>query len=117
MLPISDKTTQTIEHALDALAKRAEVTAHNVANSEVPGYTASTLDFEGELRRAVLSGDPGSYRGPAVNDSTNPPGPNGNNVNLEEEVVDMMKTNLPQDAMVEAYNFKMGLLRTAARGQ
>ena len=37
----------------------------------------------------------------------------GNNVNIENEVVEMMETNLLQQAMVEAFNFKAGLLRSA----
>ena len=42
--------------------------------------------------------------------------PVGNTVNLETEVVEMIRTNLLQQAMVEAFNFKAGVLRTAMRG-
>jgi hypothetical protein len=34
-------------------------------------------------------------------------------VNIENEVVEMMETNLLQQAMVEAFNFKVGLMRSA----
>ena len=35
---------------------------------------------------------------------------------LESEVVEMIKTNLLQQSMVEAFNFKTGMLRSAIRG-
>jgi len=111
--PISDTTMQAIEYALGALARRGEVTAQNVANAEVPNYRASRLSFEEQLKRALASGNLTSIDGPAVVPTNDPAGPNGNNVVIEREVVDMMKNNLLQSAMVEAFNFKAGLLRTA----
>ena len=116
MTPISDTTMQAIEYALGALARRAEVTAQNVANAEVPNYQASRLSFEDQLARAVAAGRPLAAGRPSVVPTGAPPGPNGNNVVIEEEVVEMMKTNLLQSAMVEAFNFKAGLLRSAIQG-
>ena len=116
MNPVGDKTMQAIEYALDALDRRAEVTAQNVANALVPGYQASKLPFEGQLRTAIASGDLNGLRTPTASPTGNPVGINGNNVRIEDEVVEMMKTNLLQAAMVEAFNFKVGLLETAIRG-
>ena len=116
MIPVSDKAMQTIEYALDALHRRSEVTAHNVANAETPGYLASKLSFEDQLRRAVASGNVAGLGDPTVVASNAPIGASGNNVNLEDEVVDMMKTNLLQNAMVEAFNFKTGLVKRAIQG-
>jgi len=114
--PISDTTMQAIEYALGALARRAEVTAQNVANAQVPNFRASRLSFEQQLKRAIGSGDVTDVRPPSVVATNDPAGPNGNNVIIEEEVVEMMKTNLLQSAMVEAFNFKAGLIRSAIQG-
>ena len=117
MLPIGDDTLQVIEYALDALELRSEVTANNVSNSEVPGFTASRVSFEAQLQRAIDGNRVAQVKGPEVHGTGDLADITGNNVNLEEEVVEMMKTNLLQQSMVEAFNFKTGLLRSAIRGQ
>ena len=116
MLPISDKAMDTIEYALEALTLRSEVVANNVANSEVPGFTASRVTFEGELRRALEGRGPEQLGTPSIEVAPGTPDATGNTVNLETEVVEMIRTNLLQQAMVEAFNFKAGVLRTAMRG-
>lgn len=108
---------EVIEYAMNALETRAQVVANNVANSEVPGFHASRVSFEGELERALSGRGPDSLGSPEVHDAGGSPDSTGNTVNLEAEVVEMIKTNLLQQAMVEAFNFKAGLMRSAIRGQ
>ena len=117
MLPIGDQTMHVIEYALDALELRSQVTANNVANSEVPGFTASRVSFEDQLRRAIDGRRIDRIGAADVHGTGDSADITGNNVNLEEEVVEMMKTNLLQQSMVEAFNFKSGLLRSAIKGQ
>jgi flagellar basal-body rod protein FlgB len=116
MVPITDQTMAAIEYAMDALSLRSEVTANNVANSEVPGFQASRVSFEDQLRRALADGRIDRAHEPMVEGTGDPLNANGNNVNIEAEVVDMMENNLLQQAMVEAFNFKAGLLRSAIGG-
>jgi flagellar basal-body rod protein FlgB len=113
MVPISDQTMAAIEYAMHALNSRAEVIANNVSNSEVPGFQASRLTFEEQLRRALNGDAIDTVRSPEVQGTGDPVDAMGNNVNIENEVVEMMETNLLQQAMVEAFNFKAGLLRSA----
>lgn len=117
MVPLGDRATQAIEYALGALERRAEVTAHNVSNAEVPNYQASRLDFEAALREAIDRGRIQDLGVPVAESAGGVPNSKGNTVDIEEEMVEMLKTNLLQGALVEAYNFKTGLLRTAIRGQ
>ena len=117
MIPISDQTMEVIEYAMDALTLRSEVIANNVANSEVPGFKASRVAFEAELERAIGDRGPDRFGDPTVHGTGAAGDSTGNNVNLESEVVEMVKTNLLQQAMFEAFNFKSGLMRTAIRGQ
>lgn len=113
MLPIGDTTMEVIEYALDGLALRSEVTAANFANAEVPGFRASRVSFEAELERALGSGDVGAAAAPGRRLAATAPDQHGNTVDVEQELVEMIKTNLVQQAMVDAFNFKAGMLRTA----
>jgi flagellar basal-body rod protein FlgB len=116
MLPIGDSAMQVIEYALDGLNLRSEVISDNVANAGVPGFKPSKVDFEATLRRALRTGNISSLRETGVTETTGVVQPNGNEVSLEDEVVEMLKTNLVQDAMVNAFNFKVAVLRSAIRG-
>ena len=116
MLPIGDSAMQVIEYALDGLNLRSEVISDNVANAGVPGFKPSKVDFEATLRRALRTGNISSLREAGPTETTGVVQPNGNEVSLEDEVVEMLKTNLVQDAMVNAFNFKVAVLRSAIRG-
>ncbi len=113
MLPIGDTAMDAIEYALDGLNLRSEVTAANLANAEVPGFRGSRVAFEGELRQALARGDVGAAAAPGRHPSPLAPDALGNSVDIESEMVEMIKTSLVQRAMIDAFNFKAGLLRTA----
>jgi flagellar basal-body rod protein FlgB len=113
----NDLTTQAIEWALKGLERRSQVSANNIANAETPGFRASAVDFEGQLRSALGAGRISRIAEPTLSPTTTPVSVNGNNVRLEDELVGMIQTNLRKSAMVEAFNYKAGLLRTALRTQ
>lgn len=116
MLPISDRTMRAVEYALDGLKARADVRAHNVANVNTPGFEAKAVDFETALRSALAVGAPERAGAPQVVQGEGLPNAQGNTVDLETELVGLMKDNLLRDAMVNAYNFKVGVMRTAING-
>ena len=110
-----DLTMQAIEYALDGLNLRSEVISNNVANAEVPGFTASHVAFERHLAEALERESLDSTVGPTVIRKGGVF--NGiNEVSLEDEMVEMIRTGLLRDAMVSAYNFKTNQLRTAMKG-
>lgn len=114
---ISDVTMAGMEYALRGLAQRADVRANNVSNVNTPGFRAARVDFETSLRTALASGRPERAAAPAVSADPTIPNPNGNTVDLENELVGMMKDNLLRDAMVNSYNAKVGILRAAITGR
>ncbi len=116
MVPITDQTMAAIEYAMNALTVRAEVVANNVANFVVPVFKSSRVSFEDQLRRAIDGNGTERVLGPEVQGTGDPVDAIGNNVNIENEIVEMMQTNLLQQAMVEAFNFKAGLIRSAIGG-
>jgi flagellar basal-body rod protein FlgB len=106
-------TTRTVELAFEGLARRSEAIAHNLANAEVPNFRGKQIRFEDELRTALADGRLTDYPGPLSVVSTLPAGANGNNVAMEDELVSLVETNLSQQAMVHAFNYKVAVLRTA----
>ena len=116
MESLSDATMHAVEYALDALSTRSDVIANNIANAEVPGFHASKVEFEDTLARAIKNSKLDNAAKATVDDAGTAPDAHGNTVQLEDEVVEMMRTRLLQDSMVQAFNFKAGVLRTAIRG-
>lgn len=101
--------------ALRGLSLRQRVTAENVANIQTPGFTAGRVDFESSLRDAVTGGD--AVSAPAVGRSLEPTREDGNNVNLDEESLSMVDTNLKYQLITEAVSARFGLMRSALRSQ
>lgn len=95
--------------------RRNRVIADNVANVETPGFLAGRVDFESSLRAAVADGTNPDVA-PSTARSLEPTRTNGNNVNLDEETLAGLTTNLRYSAAIEAMNGKFSLLRTAIRG-
>jgi flagellar basal-body rod protein FlgB len=113
----NDLTTGAIEWALNGLERRAQVIANNVANSEVPNFQATRVEFEQQLGAALDAGRITRMEEPVESPTGAPAGANGNNVQMEEEMIGMLENNLMRSAMIEAFNYKAGLIRLAIRGQ
>lgn len=116
MTLFTDRVQSTVERALDGTTLRQKVTADNIANAMTPGYRAKRVDFEASLASALKAGRP-QEAGPVVRDSGYAPRIDGNSVRIEDEVQEQMKTGLTYQALVEAANSKLGLLRTAIEGR
>ena len=112
---MSDLTTVALHSALDGLAARQRTIADNIANLETPGYLAGRVDFESSLAAAIQAGDPADA-GIATRRSTAPTGANGNNVQLDDETMQLIETQLPYQLTTQAVTNKLGLLRTAIDG-
>lgn len=112
-MEIHDQAMGAMHYALRGLQQRADVRADNVANVNTPGFRAERVDFETTLRAALARGGPEGAPEPIRAVDPNLPGPNANTVSLEGEMVGMLKDNLLRDAMVNAFNWKAGLLRSA----
>ena len=111
-----DVTTQAALGALDGLAMRGEVRAHNIANAETPGFRAGHVEFESLLSDALRRGDPARARAEVVASPTLVDH-RGNSVDLGTELVGEMKDGLHRQAVIEGFNFKMGQMRAAMGGR
>ena len=112
---LGDITSVALRTALSGLSMRQRVIADNIANVQTPGFLAGRVTFEDELRNAVANGSPASAS-PSVARSLEPTREDGNNVNLDHEVLSNIDTGLRYQTMLRGVDDKFVLLRTAIRG-
>lgn len=117
MTSISDSTMRGLEYALDGVKARMDVHANNLTNANTPGFQSGRVDFETSLKQALGSGSLDRVAPPTVENAMGLPDAQGNTVSLETEMSEMMKANLMQRTLVNAYNFKIGVLRAAITGR
>jgi flagellar basal-body rod protein FlgB len=124
-------TSSVIKTAMDGLAMRQRVTADNVANVNTPQFLAGRVQFEDALRQAVDAGTgfDGETRAaisraaladeatqPSMARSLEPTRTDGNNVNLDHEVISNIDTQLRYQLMIRAMDDQYGAIRTVAAG-
>ena len=112
---MNDVTMTALQSALRGLSTRQRVIADNVANIQTPGFRAGRVDFESALSAALDNGDTPAVES-SLSRSTAPTRLDGNNVNLDDETVAAVETNLRYELTVRAMSEKFALLRTAIRG-
>ena len=112
---LDDVASVSLQAAIAGLATRQQVTANNIANLETPGFTASTVSFESSLADAVRAGTPGAAA-VSVDPSGAPAGLNGNNVNLDNEMVTATKTGLQEKLLTGALTSKYALIDAVLKG-
>lgn len=113
---ISDVTTSALKRALDGLDRRQRAITANVANIETPGYIARKVSFEDSLDAATRAGRP-DRAAISVTQSMAPTRVNGNNVNIDMEILAGQENQLRQQLAIRGLNNKYTLLRTAISGR
>lgn len=114
---LDDLTMQAVHSALRGLSARQRQTADNIANVETPGFLAGRVDFESSLADAISGGDLGSEGSPITQSrSYETMRLDGNNVQLDEELMSLSDTELRYQTMVQAMQHKFRVLKTAIGG-
>lgn len=132
------KSIELLQKALDVNSLRYQVTANNMANSEVPNFKRSTVNFESELKRAFDSekeADTGfqltqtdgrhislnnvqdwqSVEPRRVLDYTTTAKANGNNVDAESEAMNVIKIQMQYQLLTQLESFEFSQIKTAIR--
>ena len=109
---ISDAVTAALHQPTNGLDARQQAISSNIANLETPNYLAKEVDFESSLRAALDDGDP-SKATVSVSQSLAATRLNGNNVNIDFELLASSENVMRQKLAVQALNAKYQLLRTA----
>ena len=112
----SDVTSSALHTALSGLAYRQRVIATNIANVETPGFRAGKVQFEQALSAALADGSSPDQVEPTFARSLEPTRLNGSNVNLDEESLSSLDTNMRYQLALRAMDSKFGLLSTVIKG-
>lgn len=131
-----NKTVQSLEKGLEAASLRHQVIANNLANVNTPGFKRSRVDFEGELKKFLESEAPGALSLAAtqpghlgfpgslapgvespraelrvVSENSTTMRNDGNNVDLETEMVLMSENSIWYGALTRQIAAKFAGLR------
>ncbi|MBI2560094.1 MAG: flagellar basal body rod protein FlgB [Planctomycetes bacterium] len=119
---LGDKQLGLLEKVIDASVIRHKVIANNIANVNTPGYKRLDTSFETELKAALKgsgSSDISSIKPKVVvakNTDKTSQRNDGNNVNIEEEVSELVKNALSYNVFVQLMSKKFAMLKSAIGG-
>ena len=112
--------------ALDFVWKQQQLTVNNIANVDTPNYKAQHISFEDEfknrLNHAMKSGDSSTMEQAITQTkarvvaSNNSKRVDGYGVDMDVENVELVKTTLQYQYLVQAFNSDYNRLRTVIRG-
>ena len=104
--------------SLDALWLRANVISNNIANNDTPGYTQQTVSFEDQLSSALsdnrLTDEELASVQPSVEAAPGGGTPDGSAVDIDSQIVELMRSQLQYNYLERAVSGNLGLLETAA---
>lgn len=118
---VGDQVLQQLTMGLDAAALRQRVIAHNLANLNTPGFKRSYVSFEENLKSAgapalapaltnqkhINPADEGVS--PVVKRDSRPiQRTDGNNVDMEREMLEMVTNQLRYNALIQQAASRLG---------
>ncbi|MDR3304066.1 MAG: flagellar basal body rod protein FlgB [Treponema sp.] len=132
------RTIDMVHRAMDARSMRQDIIANNLANAETPGFKRSELAFESQLKRALDAHkqkpalelavtNPGHIGNRAeqnfrdvtprrVLDFTSSSQNNGNNVDMEQELMGYVQNLLMYSLLAQAETFEFSQVNSVLRG-
>lgn len=115
------------EKMLDFLWGKQNITLHNIANVDTPGYKSRYVTFEEELRRRIQKASatarPRTSIGRAIDSSRasvhttydETTRLDGNNVDMDQEQVELVRTAYEYQYMLNSLNSEIKRLQSAAK--
>lgn len=112
MALFEDPTVRALRDALDRTWMEQQVHSHNIANVETPGFKAKQLDFKRVLRESEEKGKPVvDYKPVITEDNQTEARPDGNNVQVEAEELEMWKEYMQYSALTNRISGRFSSLR------
>ena len=121
------RSIDLLQREMDVTSLRYQVTANNLANSEVPNFKRSTVNFESELKRAFESEEKAKNgfklsvsdeRHIQINvpyDYVSTAKANGNNVDAETEANNILQIHMQYRMLTQLTSFEFDQLNTAMK--
>ncbi|MCZ2112097.1 MAG: flagellar basal body rod protein FlgB [Dehalococcoidia bacterium] len=132
MNPIGDREIGILSQWLTGISRRQDAISNNIANIDTPGYQRQEVPFETQLQREIgttgsqlATTDPrhitaGSRLrgalGIAPDQLLTSSRLDGNNVDIDQEMISLSDTQMRYQAASTALTRKIGILRTAIGG-
>jgi flagellar basal-body rod protein FlgB len=114
----SGSIVDLLEAGMRAEHLRQKTIASNIANIETPGYRRFDVKFQELLKKALASGgspEIGDIEPEVYQPESTPIKSNGNDVNLEAEVGNLVKNSLRYTAYTRLMRKKFDQIETALR--
>jgi flagellar basal-body rod protein FlgB len=95
-MQVETRLSDQIARYMDLATSEAKLTAANMANIDTPGYRAVGMDFEAEMREAMMDVDKGRAARPVRVKTVDGliTRPDGNNVSMDREGLNMAEAQL-----------------------
>src|SRR4051812_27820499 len=93
-MQISTATSDALQRYLDLATVQVRLTAENMANVDTPGYKTRGFDFEHEFSRAIATNSVDARTVGTFEVDGLPARPDGNNVSLDREGIELAKAQL-----------------------
>ncbi len=129
---LGDSTIGTVRSWLGGLSRRQQAISNNIANIDTLGYRAQDVNFESELRRSLgaeagrllttnarhIGGAPGrsGQLGAQAAQMLTSQRSDGNDVDIDQEMVKLAETQMRYQAAASALNTKLATIRNVIRG-
>jgi len=117
---IGNKNFALLSRMLDLHASRGKVIAANIANVNTPNYQRRSFEFDSALRHAMSKGTSAEYnkiQGWVERPNNTPVRNNGNNVDIEQEMVALRENATAYEVYSTLYSQKSQMIHAAIRGQ
>jgi len=126
-----DTTMSLLQKVLDLRTRNQEVISSNIANAETPGYSASSFEFEDQLKNAMHGGSltpvatkenhisitPASIaqvRGDIIINRDKTGIGDENSVSVDQEMVSLAENQILYEAAITMLNKKLSIIKYAA---
>lgn len=112
---MSDGILGVLSFAIDGVTEQQNAVANNIANDQTPNFTDTEVNFQQSLQQAIDAPGPATAS-ITVDPSSAAPASNGNNVDLNTELVESEKAVLQYQTISESLNAQFRLISGASGG-
>ena len=128
MSSIFGNTISMTQKSLDYLWTKQTVSLDNIANNDTPGYKARYVTFEDQLKKNLVAADKSGQNnrrslakgiersGFSVHNTDDAARLDGNNVQVEAENTELVRSYLQYQYQVQSINSDISRLRIAIKG-